>query len=98
MPYTGQIVFTEAGIVSVQAMNPDTSAGPTPYTVNRYEAFYAPVNVDDANGTLVVTVESSLVRNLVGQRLGRKFEVSGDRLILTPADPREGFRVSYQRD
>jgi Lipocalin-like domain len=98
VPYSGQIVFTEAGTMSVQAMNPDANAEPTPYTVNGYEAFYGGVVVDDASGTFVVTVESSLVRNLIGQDLERRFEVSGDRLILTPADPQERFRVTYERD
>jgi hypothetical protein len=97
VPYSGQIVFTGAGTMSVQAMNPDVSAGPTPYTVNGYEAFYGPVAIDDVNGTFVVTVESSLVRDLIGQKLERRFEVSGDTMILTPADPREGFRVTYER-
>ena len=97
VPYSGQIVFTGAGTISVQAMNPNADAGPTPYTVNGYEAFYGPVAIDDANGSFVVTVESSLVRNLIGQTLERRFEVLDDTMILTPADPREGFRVTYER-
>jgi hypothetical protein len=97
VPYSGQIVFTEAGTMSVQAMNPDPNAEPTPFTVNGYEAFYGSVAIDDTNNTFVVTVESSLVRNLIGQRMERRFEVSGDRMILTPADPQEGFRVTYER-
>lgn len=97
VPYEGQIVFTEAGTMSVQAMNPDPNAEPTPYTVSGYEAFYGPVSIDDASGTFVVTVESSLVRSLIGQELQRVFEVSGDTMILRPADPREGFRVTYLR-
>ena len=98
VPYTGEIVFTERGTMSVQAMNPDSAAPPTPYTVNGYEAFYGPVTIDEANGSFVVTVESSLVRGMIGQRLERRFEVSGQRLILTPANPREGFRATYERD
>jgi Lipocalin-like domain len=98
VPYSGQIIFTEAGTMSVQAMNPAANAEPTPYTVNGYEAFYGPVAINDANRTFVVTVESSLVRNLVGQKLERRFEVSDDRLILTPANPQERFRVTYERD
>ena len=27
----------------------------------------------------------------------RNFEVSGDRLVLTPPDPSEGWRVTYER-
>ena len=36
VPYSGQIVFTEAGTMSVQAMDPDPTAT-SPYVVNGYE-------------------------------------------------------------
>ena len=97
VPYSGQIVFTEACTMSVQAMNPDANAPATPYTTNGYEAFYGTVAIDDAARRFVVTVESSLVRNLIGQNMTRVFEVSGDTLVLLPADPAEGFRVTYER-
>ncbi|MEV0563665.1 lipocalin-like domain-containing protein [Dactylosporangium sp. NPDC050588] len=97
VPYSGQIIFTTSGTMSVQAMNPDTSAPDTPYTINGYEAFYGTVAVNKTAGTFVVTVESSAVRNLIGQRLTRVFKVSGDRLVLTPTDPAEGWRVTYKR-
>ncbi len=97
VPYSGQIIFTKSGTMSVQAMNPDANAPDTPYTMNGYEAFYGTVTVDEAAGTFVVTVASSLVRDLIGQSLTRVFEVSGDTLVLTPADPAEGWRVTYER-
>ena len=97
VPYSGQIVFTGSCTMSVQAMNPDPNAPTTPYTMNGYEAFYGTVTIDDAAKTFVVTVESSLVRNLIGQSLTRVFDVSGDTLVLTPADPAEGWRVTYAR-
>lgn len=97
VPYSGQIIFTKSGTMSVQAMNPDANAPDTPYTSNGYEAFYGTVTVDKAAETFVVTVKSSLVRDLIGQRLTRVFKVSGDKLVLTPADPAEGFRVTYKR-
>ncbi|HEV2785703.1 MAG TPA: lipocalin-like domain-containing protein [Solirubrobacteraceae bacterium] len=97
MPYSGQIVFTKAGTMSVQAMNPDPGAADTPYTRNGYEAFYGRVTVDKAAGSFAVTVESSLVRDLIGQRLTRVFDVSRDRLVLTPPDPAEGWRATYER-
>ena len=97
VPYSGQIIFTKSGTISVQAMNPDTNAADTPYTVNGYEAFYGTVAVDKAAGTFVVTVESSAVRDLIGQKLTRVFRVSGSTLVLTPADPAEGWRVTYKR-
>jgi hypothetical protein len=97
VPYSGQIIFTKAGTMSVQAMNPDANAPDTPYTRNGYEAFYGTVTVDQAAGTFNVTVESSLVRDLIGQNLTRVYEVRGDTLVLTPPDPAEGWRATYER-
>jgi hypothetical protein len=97
VPYSGQIIFTKSGTMSVQAMNPDPNAPDTPYTRNGYEAFFGTVTVDKAAGTFAVTVTSSLVRDLIGQRLTRVFKVSRDRLVLTPTDPAEGWRVTYKR-
>jgi hypothetical protein len=34
VPYSGQIIFTRSGTVSVQAMNPGPDAPDTPYTVD----------------------------------------------------------------
>ena len=98
VPYSGQVIFTGSCTLSVQAMNPDPNAPATPYTTNGYEAYYGPVTIDDAANTFVITVESSLVRDLIGQSLTRRFDVSGDTLVLTPADPAEGWRVSYARN
>lgn len=42
-------------------------------------------------------MESSLVRNLIGRKMERKFEVTGDQLVITPANPEEGWRVTYKR-
>lgn len=97
VPYSGQIVFTEAGTMSVQAMNPDADAAPTLYTVNGYEAFYGRLALDEATKTFVVTVDSALVRTLIGQDLERAFEVSENQLVLTPTSPNEFWRVTYER-
>lgn len=97
VPYSGQISFTESGNVAVQAMNPDTEAPDTAYTVNGYEAYYGDLDVDEDAGTFTMEVESALARDLIGQSLERAFEVSGDTLVLTPADPSEGWRVTYDR-
>jgi hypothetical protein len=97
IPYSGQVIFSEGGTLSVQAMNPDAAAAPTPYTANGYEAYYGPVEVGKTKKTFAITVESSLVRKLIGQRMERKFEVDADQLTITPADPQEGWRVTYER-
>ena len=96
VPYSGQVVFTD-DTMSVQAMNPDTSAPDTPLTVQGYEAYYGDLTTDADAGTLTVTVESAAARDLIGQTFDRNFEVDGDTLVLTPADPSEGFRVTYER-
>jgi hypothetical protein len=96
-PYSGQVIFTGSCTLSVHAMNPDSNAPATPYTMDGNEAYYGPVTIDDAANTFVITVESSLVRNLIGQSMSRKFDVSGDTLVLTPTDPSEGWRVTYER-
>ncbi len=95
--YSGQVIFSQGGTLSVQAMNPDAAAQPTPYTANGYEAYYGPVEIDEARKTFSITVQSSLVRNLIGQKMERKFEVSADQLVITPADQKEGWRVTYER-
>ena len=97
IPYSGQIVFSENGHMSVQAMNNDADAADTPYTRHGYEAQYGQVATDASAGTLVFTIESALVRDLIGTQLNRRYEVTGDNLILLPADPAEGFRVTYEK-
>lgn len=97
VPYSGQVIFTEAGTLSVQAQNPDAKAPDTPYTAHGYEAYYGPVVINDQDKTFVITIESSLVRNLVGKRMKRKFEISDNKLVLTPDNPAEGWRVTYER-
>lgn len=94
--FTGQIVFSEAGTMSVQAMDPDPTLT-TPYMLNGYEAFYGTYVPNEANGTFVVTVKSALVRDLIGQELERAYEVTEDRLTLTPTDPAESWSVTYER-
>ena len=95
--YSGQIIFTADGQVAVQAMNPDPEAPDTAYTSNGYEAYYGRVATDEAAGTFTMTVESALVRDLIGQELERRYEVVDDQLVLTPADPSEGWRVVYEQ-
>lgn len=97
VPYSGEIIFTKAGTVSVQAMNPDAEAPDTPYTVNGYEAYFGTVAVDRRAGTFVMTVESAAVRDLIGQQLPRAYRVSRNTLVLTPTDPAGGFRATYER-
>jgi hypothetical protein len=97
VPYSGQVIFSQGGTLSVQAMTPDPDAEPTTYPTNGYEAYYGPVVIDEGDNTFAITVESSLVRDLIGQELERVFDVAEDRLVITPVNPDEGWRVTYQR-
>lgn len=97
VPYSGQLVFADTGTLSVQAMDANPDAKPTTYTANAYEAYYGPVKIDNTAKTFTITVKSSLVRDLIGQELVRKFEVTGDQLVISPVDPSETWRVSYNR-
>nr|WP_051440830.1 lipocalin-like domain-containing protein [Ensifer sp. WSM1721] len=50
-----------------------------------YEAYWS-FEIDEANTTFAITVESSLVCNLIGQKMERKFEVTEDQLVITPTN------------
>ena len=97
VPYSGQVIFTKGGTLSVQAANANRNAEDTTYTLQGYEAYYGPVVVDDKAGTFTITVASSLVRALEGQSLVRKFDVTDDKLVITPVDASEAWRVTYDR-
>ena len=99
VPYSGQIIFSDAGTMSVQAMNPDEMAPDTPYTLGGYEAYYGPVDIDTEAGRFEIRVESAAVRALIGRELARNYEVTDDDLlVLTPIDPAEGWRATYERE
>ena len=91
----GQIVFTDAGTVSVQAINPAGDSPENPYTIAGYEAYYGSYAVDAA--TVTFTVDAALVRSLIGQKFERAFQVSGDQLVLTPTNDQENWRATYER-
>ena len=97
VPYSGQVIFSQGGTLSVQAMNSDADAEPTTCTMNGYEAYYGPVVIDVEDNTFAITVELSLVRDFIGQELQRVFEVTEDQLVITPVNPEEGWRVTYER-
>lgn len=97
VPYSGQIILTNTGNVAVQAMNPDTSAPDTAYTVKGYEAYYGTVTADRKAGTFTMTIQSAAARDLIGQELTRVFKVTGNTLVLTPVDASEGWRATYER-
>ncbi|WP_127019293.1 lipocalin-like domain-containing protein [Rheinheimera mangrovi] len=97
IPYTGQLIVTDAGTLSAQAMDANPKAAPTPFTANGYEALYGKISIDDSLNQFEVEIQSSLVRDLIGKKMQRKFEVTAEGMILSPLDEKEGWRVTYDR-
>jgi hypothetical protein len=97
---SGMLVFTREGRMSVQVMyrNHDagTPAGPVQYAQGGYEASFGRYEVDPRAGTFSYHVEGALVRGLVGKELTRRFELSGDQLIVTPPSADEHWRVAWE--
>ena len=94
--FTSQIIFSETGVMSVQAMSPDPDAE-SAYMRVGYETYYGTYAVDEAAGTVTFTVESAIARDLIGQELERNVEVSENELTLTPTNPDESWSVTYER-
>lgn len=97
VPMSGQLIITDAGTLSAQAIYPNPNALFTPFTANGYEALYGAIEINDATNTFVTTVQSALVRNLIGQKMQCAFKVSGNQMVLSPVEPSEGWRVTYER-
>jgi len=95
-------VFTQDGHASVQVMEPAApgSAGAgaaNRYSQGGYEASYGNYVVDEKNHTFVLHVEGALVRDLIGKDLPRRFEFTGNRLIVRSAHPDEHWQVVWER-
>lgn len=97
---TGMLVFTREGRMSVQVMYrklaAGTPAGPVQYAQGGYEASFGRYQLDPGARTFTYHVEGALVRGLVGKDLTRSFELSGNRLTVKSADPKEHWRVTWE--
>lgn len=96
----GMLVFTREGRMSVQVMyrNPQagTPAGPVLYAQGGYEASFGTYEVDARTRTFTYHVEGGLVRSLIGKDLMRRFELSGQQLIVKSSSPDEHWRVAWE--
>jgi hypothetical protein len=97
---TGMFVFTREGRAAVQVAfhtpSAAPAAGPVQYATGGYEATFGRYEVDERTRTFTYHVEGALVRSLVGKELKRAYELSGNRLIIKPADPAERWRVAWE--
>jgi hypothetical protein len=98
---TGQFLFTPDGHASVQVMmrRPQAGApnGPTQYSQGGYEASFGRYTVDQRAHRFSFRIEGALVRALVGKDLVRVYELSHNRLVVTPVSPDEHWRVTWER-
>jgi hypothetical protein len=97
---TGQFVFTSDGYASVQVMYRNSgggAAGPVQYAQGGYEASYGRYDIDERALAWTLHVEGAMVRSLVGKDLKRRYEFSGNQLIVTPSSPDEHWRVAWER-
>jgi len=85
--------------MSVQVMYRSEQANsgtPVQYAQGGYEASFGRFDVDDSH-TFTFHVEGALVRSLIGKDLRRVYEFSGKQLIVKSPDPKEGWRVAWER-
>lgn len=97
---TGLLVYTRDGYMSVQVMyrNAQTGgqAGPVQYAQSGYEASFGRYEIKDAH-TFTFHVEGAMVRSLIGKDLARAYEFSGHQLVVKSTDPKEHWRVTWER-
>ncbi|MCE9687342.1 lipocalin-like domain-containing protein [Shewanella sp. AS16] len=93
---SGQLIITDAGTLSAQAMDSNPNATPTTFTMNGYEALYGDIDINDSLNQFEITIQSSLVRDLIGRKMKRKFTISDRKMVLSPVDASEGWRVTYE--
>jgi hypothetical protein len=96
----GLLIYTKDGHMAVQVMyhNAQTGGqgGPVQYAQGGYEASFGTYEINDAR-TFTFHVEGAMVRSLVGKDLPRAYEFSGNQLIVKSTDPKEHWRVVWER-
>ena len=98
---TGLLVYTRDGHLSVQVMYRNAPSGgqggPVQYAEGGYEASFGTYQIDESTHTFTFHVEGAMVRNLIGKELPRSFELSGNQLLVKSTDPKEHWRVAWER-
>jgi hypothetical protein len=97
---TGLLVFTRDGHMSVQVMErnpqPQASAAPDQYSQGGYEASFGTYQIDESTHTFTYHVEGALVRTLIGKYLPRKFEFSGNQVIVKSTNANEHWQATWE--
>jgi predicted small secreted protein len=109
----GMIIYTAQGRMAVQIMVlprpvvPPVPEGPDEVTawnaeqvrrvVETYDAYFGTYELDEARHIVTHHVEGELRPNYVGTAYTRRYQVDGDQLILSAANPDEHWRVVWER-
>lgn len=91
----GLLIFTEDGHMALQLMQPEAIANA--YSHGGYEAIFGTFRMNSKR-QFTFHVTGSLVRDLVGKDLLRRFRISGKTLELSSTRAGEHWRVIWARD
>ena len=91
----GQFVFTDDGKASVQVMYRSAQTG-SAYAQGGYEASFGRYHIDGSS-TFTFHIDGALVRTLIGKDLKRAYEISGKRLTVKSTNPKEHWKVVWER-
>src|SRR5688572_15819825 len=98
----GSLIYTPTGQVSVQVMYPSMgnapSGGPVQYAAGGYEGTFGRYTTDEATRTVTHRYEGANVRTLIGADLSRRYEITGNRLVLRSTRADEHWAVTWERD
>jgi len=91
----GLLTFTTDGHMALQLMQPEGTANA--YSHGGYEATFGTFRMG-GKGQFTYHVTGSLVRDLVGKDLPRRFRITGKTLEIRSAHTDEHWRVIWARD
>jgi lipocalin-like protein len=95
---SGMFVFTSDGHAAVQVMSRNAQAGAgSGYSQGGYEASFGSYVVDEQTHTFTFHIQGALVRSLIGKDLPRRYELSGNRLVVRPTSTEEHWSVTWER-
>jgi hypothetical protein len=96
----GTLIYTRDGHMSVQLMYPESASGLTnDYVRNGYEASFGSYTLDEASHTVTHHVQGSITRELVGQDLPRRYQLTADgRLLIRSVRADEHWLVVWEHE
>jgi hypothetical protein len=95
---SGQLLYSSDGHLSVQVSYPPEAApADNEYVKGGYEASFGRYDVDPQAHTITHHVEGANVASLVGKSLPRRYELSGNRLIIRSTRSDEKWFVTWER-